>query len=97
MHQLPTVKPNTYLSAAVTKLEEQSALKSGSDFSKKKSSSFTMDRMLLPLTNAKHSSMDRLEIAKISTTFSKKLQTDLLQTKFLSVPDKTIFIQCTFL
>ena len=60
----------TNLSAAVTKLDEQSALKSGSDFSRKNRSSFTMERMLLPLTSAKQSSIDRLEMKQESVKHS---------------------------
>ena len=53
-----------YLSAAMTMFDAQSALKSGSHFSRKNSSSLTMLRMLLLLTSAKHSSIARLEGGK---------------------------------
>ena len=51
----------TYFSVACTIFEQQSDLNSGSQFSRKESSSFIMPRMLLVLTRAKDNSIARLE------------------------------------
>lgn len=49
-----------YLAAAITMLEQQSALNSGSQVSRKCNSSFIMPRILLELIRANDSSMARL-------------------------------------
>ena len=51
----------THFSAAVTILEQQSALNSGSQVSKKCKSSFIIPRMLLLFTRANDSSIARLK------------------------------------
>ena len=53
---------HTYFSAAITRLDDVSALNSGSHFSRKKRSSFTIPRILFPFISAKHSSIALLQM-----------------------------------